>query len=111
MNGGGGQQCIIAGFYEEGARFASWHLANEVLGGMRLPIWFKRRYIQRRQRNGYTTGDGIDSSNFKYVEQDSLSLCKNNGGYIFFKKDFSFGSKPSLGDIGLSGPFFRHTLL
>ena len=97
-------------FYEGGARFASWHLANEVLGGMRLPMWLKRRYIQRRQRNGYTIGDGIDSSNIEYVEQDFLSLLKILED-IFSSRKFLFGSKPSLGDIGLSGPFFRHFAL
>jgi len=97
-------------FYEEGARFASWHLADEILGDMPLPKWFKRRYIQNRQRNGYTSGDGIDNLNFRYVEQDFLNLLKILED-IFSSRKFLFGSKPSLGDIGLSGPFFRHFAL
>ena len=91
-------------FYEEGARFASWHLADEILGDMPLPKWFKRRYIQSRQRNGYTSGDGIDSLNFRYVEQDFLNLLKILED-IFSSRKFLFGSKPSLGDIGYQGHF------
>ncbi len=97
-------------FYEKGARFASFHLANEILSDMPVPKWFKRRYIQSRQRNGYTSGDGINNSNYKYVEKDFFNLL-NKLEDIFSSRSFLFGSKPSLADIGLSGPFFRHFAL
>ena len=45
--------------YAEGARFASYHLATEVMVHHPLPVWFKRRLLLHRQRSGYTTGDGI----------------------------------------------------
>jgi len=45
--------------YTEGARFASWHLATEVTGLVPLPVWLKSRLLTRRQRRGYTVGDGL----------------------------------------------------
>ena len=53
--------------YSEGAHFASRHLAEEVLGSVPLPIWMKKIYLTRRQRNGYTTGDGINKENLKML--------------------------------------------
>ena len=60
--------------YAEGARFASYHLATEVMVHHPLPVWFKRRLLQHRQRSGYTTGDGITRANFKAVEADVAAL-------------------------------------
>ena len=96
--------------YTEGAHFASRHLAEELLSSIPLPIWMKKIFLMRRQRNGYTTGDGITSKNLKTVEEDFLFLL-NNLDKIFKKRKFLFGNRPSIADIGFSGPFFRHFAL
>ena len=38
--------------YTEGAHFASRHLAEELLSSIPLPIWMKKIFLMRRQRNG-----------------------------------------------------------
>ena len=96
--------------YREGARFASWHLASELLGSLPAPLWLKSRVLRRRQRSGYTTGDGITSTNVAGVEADFKRLLAQLEA-IFSQRPFLFGERPSLADIGFSGPFFRHFAL
>lgn len=96
--------------YSEGARFAAWHLANEVAVNIPAPVAMKWRQIRHRQRSGYTAGDGITKGNVQAVEQDFKQLLGHLNG-IFRDRPFLLGDKPSLADIGFSGPFFRHFAL
>jgi len=95
---------------EEGAHFASRHLAEELMGSMPLPGALKRWMMRRRQRTGYTTGDGITAANRARVERIYFRLLEQLET-IFSQRDFLLGDRPSLADIGLSGPFFRHFAL
>ncbi len=97
-------------YYEEGARFASGHLAREVTGGLHLPLFVKRLMLRRRQRNGYTSGDGIGPGAVSGVEADVAVLLARLER-IFEKRPFLLGDYPTLADIGFSGPFFRHFAL
>jgi glutathione S-transferase len=93
--------------YHQGAHFASRHLASEIAAGMPLPFWVKKRIIIRRQRGGYTSGDGITPDQVPGVEaiyRRSLEQLEA----IFQQRPFLLGDRPSLADIGFSGPFFRH---
>ncbi len=67
-------------------------------------------FLSRRQRNGYTVGDGISQDNKDAVEANVRNLFINLEK-IFSKRSFIFGEIPSLADIGLSGPFYRHFAL
>ena len=96
--------------YAEGARFASWHLAEELLGAVPGPVGLKRLYLQQRQRAGYTTGDGMCADNVVAVEAGVARLLATLQS-IFSRRPFLFGDRPSLADIGFSGPFFRHLAL
>lgn len=96
--------------YPEGARFASWHLATELTGSVPAPVWLKRRVIQYRQRSGYTTGDGITPANIPALEAGFKRLLDQLQA-IFSQRPFILGHRPSLADIGFSGPFFRHFAL
>ncbi len=96
--------------YREGASFASKHLANELFDNLWIPMWMKRTFLKYRQRSGYTTGDGINKKNIQAIENNFLSLLKNLE-LIFKNRNFIFGDSPTLADIGLSGPFFRHFTL
>lgn len=93
--------------YEVGAHFASAHLANEMARDLRLPAVYKRRMVIRRQRNGYTTGDGIVPDQVPGVEAIYHRTLEQLTA-IFETRPFLLGDKPSLADIGFSGPFFRH---
>ena len=97
-------------YYEEGARFASGHLAREVTGGLHLPLFLKRFMLRRRQRDGYTSGDGIGPEAVQGVEADVANLLASLER-IFENRPFLLGDYPTLADIGFSGPFFRHFAL
>jgi hypothetical protein len=60
-------------YYEKGARFASTQLAGEIAPDMPLPTFLKRWMITRRQRGGYTAGDGITPDQVPGVEAIYLS--------------------------------------
>lgn len=94
-------------YYESGARFASCHLVNEVAADVPAPASFKRWLITRRQRQGYTVGDGIRPDQVPGVEaiyQRTLAQLEA----ILATRRFLLGDQPSLVDIGFSGPIFRH---
>jgi hypothetical protein len=74
------------------------------------PYFLKRWSITRRQRNGYTTGDGIRRDQVPGVEaiyHRSLEQLEA----IFRERPFLLGDRPSLADIAFSGPFYRHFAL
>ena len=96
--------------YAEGARFASWHLADELTQSLPLPTGIKAKFLTLRQRRGYTVGDGLTPENIPAVEAGVRRLFQQLQA-IFSKRPFLFGSRPSLADIGFSGPFFRHFAL
>ena len=96
--------------YKKGADFASDHLAKELLGSIPAPRFLKKIFLTRRQRNGYTVGDGVSKENIAAIEASVLNLFSNLEK-IFSRQKFIFGNYPSLADIGLSGPFFRHFAL
>ena len=96
--------------YPEGARFASRHLALELTGSIKLPLWLKSQYFKFRQRRGYTTGDGLTPGNIPAVEAQVQRLFGQLQG-IFSARPFLLGDRPSLADVGLSGPFCRHFAL
>jgi len=94
-------------YYPQGARFASDHLMRELTAGIPLPAFIKRQMIIRRQRQGYTVGDGIPPAQVPAVEAIyKRTLAQLEA--IFQQRPFLLGDKPSLADIGFSGPFFRH---
>ena len=97
-------------YYEDGARFASGHLAREVASALKLPLFIKRQMLRRRQRSGYTSGDGIAKGTVAGVEADVATLFESLER-IFESRRFLLGDYPTLADIGFSGPFFRHFAL
>jgi glutathione S-transferase len=96
--------------YHQGAHFASRHLACEIGAGVQLPIFMVKRMITRRQRNGYTVGDGITPDQVPGVEAIYRRTLEQLEA-IFRRRPFLLGERPSLADIGFSGPFFRHFCL
>tara|TARA_R110001592_G_scaffold363371_1_gene685580 strand:- start:198352 stop:199461 length:1110 start_codon:yes stop_codon:yes gene_type:complete len=94
-------------FYQQGALFAGNHLAAEIGEGVPVPNVLKRLVITRRQRSGYTTGDGITAGQVAGVEAIYLRTLEQLEA-IFRARPFLLGDRPSLADIGFSGPFFRH---
>jgi glutathione S-transferase len=96
--------------YTKGAELQSRHLADEVLKGVPLPGPLKRAYMRHRQRQGYTRGDGVTAENIAGVEAVFLNLLATLEN-VFQRRPYLLGDRPSIADIGLSGPFFRHFAL
>ena len=80
------------------------------MGGLHLPLFVKRAMLRRRQRNGYTRGDGIGPEAVAGVEADMAALFSQLED-IFSKRPYLLGDRPTLEDVGFSGPFFRHFAL
>ena len=97
-------------YYQHGALFAGNHLAAEIGEGVPLPKAVKRLIIARRQRSGYTAGDGITPDQVPGVEGIYRRTLEQLEA-IFRERPFLLGDRPSLADIGFSGPFFRHFAL
>lgn len=97
-------------YYAPGARFASTHLATELGRDVPLPDFVFRQVVIRRQRGGYTAGDGITRDQVPGVEAIFKSTLEQLEA-IFRQRPFLLGDRPSLADIGFSGPFFRHFAL
>jgi glutathione S-transferase len=97
-------------YYTPGARFASTHLASEIGRDVPLPDFILRRLLIRRQRGGYTVGDGVTPDQVPGVEAIFLRTLEQLEA-IFRRRPFLLGDRPSLADIGFSGPFFRHFTL
>ena len=95
--------------YPKGAYLQSRHLVDE-LARTPLPRFVMRWNLRRRQRGGYTTGDGITPENEAAVEAIFLRTLEHLEA-IFRRRPFLLGERPSLADIGFSGPFFRHFAL
>ena len=96
--------------YTEGAQLQSRHLTDEHMSGVPLPGFLKRWYMLNRQRSGYTAGDGITPENVNGVEQIYLRTL-DQLQQVFERRPFLLGARPSLADVGFSGPFFRHFAL
>lgn len=94
-------------YYPEGAHLQSRHIVDEHMAGIPVPGALKRWVFRTRQRRSYTVGDGITRDGVKGVEQIYLRTLQQLQA-IFEQRSFIFGERPSLADIGLSGPFFRH---
>jgi glutathione S-transferase len=94
-------------FGDEGAMQLSRHIASEIMVDIPLPGWLKRLYFRRRQRGGYTVGDGINESNRIRVED----IYHKNLAWlsaVLTQRPYLLGNSPSLADIAFMGPMFRH---
>ncbi len=97
-------------YYPEGARYASSHLARELAADIPAPFFLKRWSITRRQRNGYTAGDGIRRDQVPGVEAIFHRTLEQLEA-IFRQRPFLLGDRPGIADIAFSGPFYRHFAL
>ena len=97
-------------YYQAGARFAGHHLAEEIGADVALPTALKRWMITRRQRRGYTAGDGITRDQVPAVEAIYRRMLEQLQA-ILQTRPFLLGERPSLADVGFSGPIFRHFAL
>ena len=86
---------------------AGTRLAEEIVTIPGVPLGERRRWVTRRQKRLFVSGDGVEKSNRAHVESSYLNLL----GWletIFTDRPFMLGDRPTISDFGLMGSFFRH---
>ena len=82
-------------------------IGREVLDDFPAPNWLAGWYYGRRQMATYLTGDGLSAETEPHIKQHYLDLLDNMSA-ILADQPYLLGSHPTLVDIGLFGPMFRH---
>jgi len=82
-------------------------IAQDMGRGMGVPGFLLRMRTQSRQYRNYVAGDGVTPANRAHVERGYTRLLEILSA-ILRTRPFLFGARPSLADIGLFGPLFRH---
>jgi len=91
----------------ESRRLLMHRIGHEVLSDFPAPKWLAGWYYGRRQMATYLSGDGVDAETEPLVEREYLELL-DAMTQLLDDQPFLLGSHPTLVDIGLFGPMFRH---
>ena len=95
--------------FAEDRRLLSGRLSRELVRAP-LPLALRRRWFARRQRRLFVTGDGVDARTRPHVEA-AYRRVLDILDPVFAERPFLFGERPTIADIGLFGPMFRHFAL
>jgi glutathione S-transferase len=93
--------------YPVSAKLLARQIVDEMAGDVPAPGWVKRMRTERRQRFNFVERDGVNDTTRAHVEESYFKLLRLLTD-IFDDRPFLFGGRPTLADIGLFGPFFRH---
>ncbi len=86
---------------------ASTRFAEEVVRIPGVPLELRRRWVARRQTKLFVAGDGVDRANRAHAAGSFLNLLTMLEP-IFSRRPFLLGGRPTIADVGLMGPFWRH---
>ena len=92
--------------YQPDRFVAGTRLAEELLT-IPAPLIERRRWVTRRQIKLFTDGDGIDSVTRPHADR-AYTRVLDALEPVFSRRPFLFGERPTIADIGLMGPFWRH---
>ena len=92
--------------YPADRRLAGTRLAQELVV-LPLPVAARRTYVSRRQRRLFVRGDGIDRHTRAHAE-GVVSILLDQLEVLFSGRPFLFGDRPTVADVGLMGPVWRH---
>ena len=93
--------------YPASATLLSRQIVEEAAADVPAPKWILRRRIKNRQFTNFVKNDGINETTHGDAERSYLRLLELLNP-IFDARPFLFGDRPTLADIGLMGPLFRH---
>ena len=93
--------------YPASSKLLRRQIIDEMAGDVPAPKWLLRMRTERRQFKNFVERDGVNDETRAHVEQGYLRLL-DLLTRIFEARPFLFGDKPTLADIGLFGPLFRH---
>jgi len=86
---------------------AGTRLAEEIVRVHGVLVGARRRWIARRQERLFVSGDGVTEANRSHVEDGYLNPLERLEA-IFSRRAFMLGTRPTIADFGLMGPFWRH---
>ena len=92
--------------FADDRRLAAASLAREVVR-LPLPAAIRQVTVARRQTKLFVHGDGIDARTRVHAERSvgRVFACLEP---VLTRRPFVFGERPTIADIGLMGPFWRH---
>lgn len=93
--------------YPVSSKLLARQISDDMAADIPLPGWLVRRRTEKRQRYNFVKRDGVSPQTQDHVEQGYFTLLKLLAP-IFEARPFMFGDRPTLADIGLFGPLFRH---
>ncbi|MCA8902750.1 MAG: glutathione S-transferase family protein [Hyphomonas sp.] len=93
--------------YPVSSKLLARQIADAMGADINAPGWMKRRRTERRQKLNFVDRDGVTPQTRAHVEGAYLRLL-DMLKLIFRDRPFLFGARPTLADIGLMGPMFRH---
>jgi len=96
--------------FPHGRQFRGTYLTDELLADVAGPTFIKRWNIRHRQFTHFVKKDGVNPNTRAHVERGYLNLLELLEP-VFRSRPFLFGNRPTLADIGLFGPLFRHFAL
>ena len=82
-------------------------LGREILGPVPMPQAARRTIFQQRQLGIFIRGDGIDDTTRRHADEAYLRALDLLQA-IFDTRPYLLGERPTIADIGLMGPMFRH---
>ncbi len=91
----------------ESRRLLMRRIGHEVLGNFPAPKWLAGWYYGRRQIATYLDGDGLSAQTEPHIRGHYLDLL-DHMRLLLADQPYLLGSHPTLVDIGLFGPMFRH---
>ncbi len=95
--------------FAEDRRLLSGRLTRELVR-LPLPLPLRRRWFARRQQRLFVAGDGVDERTRPHVEAAYTRVLAMLEP-VFASRSFLLGGRPSVADLGLFGPMFRHFAL
>ena len=93
--------------YRESSKLLARQISEAMGRDLRAPNWMVRHRVESRQRRFFVEKDGVSAQTWDHVEQAYhrlLSFLRE----VLKHRSFVFGDRPTLADIGLMGPLFRH---
>jgi len=93
--------------YPVSAKLLARQIVDEMARDVLAPGWIKRNRTEKRQRTNFVEHDGVTDETRAHVEGGYIRLLEMLGR-IFENRPYIFGDRPTLADIGLFGPLFRH---
>jgi glutathione S-transferase len=82
-------------------------LGKELLGSRPIPQAARRTIFQQRQLGIFIRGDGIDAGTRRHADEAYLRVLDLLQD-VFDRRPYLLGERPTISDIGLMGPMFRH---